>query len=136
LSSRSNHDSKSIAQGSSWCSESSQKLEGLVELENMFEEDEGREGNWLNISIVVANISEHVDGIIEISESSSVEGFSFTSNHVGCVGSSSQIGGENERLSDNERDKMSNSFLENSSLRGVGHDNVEGSLKSGFTGNW
>jgi hypothetical protein len=101
----------------------------------MFEEDESRESNGLNISIVVANISEHVDSIIKIGESSVVEGLSFTSNHVGCVGSSSQICGENERFSNDEGDKMHNSLLENSSLRAVGHDDVEGSLKSGFTGN-
>lgn len=119
MSSRSNHDSQSIAQGSSWCSESSQKLKGLVELKNMFEEDESRESNGLNISVVVTNVSEHVDSIIEISKSSVVESFSFTSNHVGCVGSGSQICRENERLSNNEGDKMHNSLLENSSLRAV-----------------
>lgn len=101
MSTRSNHQGKSIAQSASWCSPGSQDLEGLVELHNVFEEDEGRESNWLNFSIEVSDISQKVHCISKISKSSVVEGFSFTSNHVGSV-SSSNVCGEDEWFTDNE----------------------------------
>jgi len=100
LGSRSNHQSKSIAQSSSWSSVSSQNLEGLVELLDVFEEDEGSESEWLNIRVEVSNISQNIDGISKISESSVVESLSFTGNNVGSVCSSSNISGEIQGLSD------------------------------------
>lgn len=102
MSTRSNHQGKSIAQSSSWCSPSSQDLEGLVELQNVFEEDEGRESSWLNISIEVSDVSQKVDCVSKISESSVVEGFSFTGNNVSSVGSTSNVCGEDEWFTDNE----------------------------------
>lgn len=67
---------------------------------NVFEEDEGSKSDWLNIRVEVSNISQNIDSISKISESSVVERLSFTGNNVGSVCSSSKISGEVQWLSD------------------------------------
>jgi len=76
-------------------------LKRLVELENMLEEDKSSEGSWLNILVVVSNVSQKIDNIVKISKTSGIESFSFTSNSGSSVGSSSIVGWEVERLTDN-----------------------------------
>jgi hypothetical protein len=55
LSSRSDHQSKSIAQTGSWGSVFSQNLERLVELENMFKENKSSESLGLDLRVEVSN---------------------------------------------------------------------------------
>lgn len=55
-------------------------MKRLVELENMLEEDKSSESSWLNILVVVTNVSQKIDNVVKISKTSGIEGFSFTSN--------------------------------------------------------
>jgi len=55
LSSRTDHQSKSIAQTGSWGSVFSQDLEGLIELEDMLEEDKSSESLGLDLRVEVSN---------------------------------------------------------------------------------
>jgi hypothetical protein len=136
LSSRSNHQSKSVAETGSWRSIFSEDLERLVELHDMFEEDESSQGLRLNISVESTNVSEDRNGFSQISESSVIESLGFTSDDAVGIACTTVVGWENQGFSNQERDKGDKRLLENSSLRGVVVENVECCLKSGFTRNW
>lgn len=110
-------------------------MKRLVELENMLEEDKSSEGSWLNILVVVSNVSQKIDNIVKISKTSGIESFSFTSNSGSSVGSSSIVGWEVERLTDNQGNQLHDGLLEDWSLRGVSSKNVNCGLEGRLSGN-
>jgi len=101
----------------------------------MFKEDEGSEGHGLNFRVEVSNISQKIDSVSKISQTSVVESFGFTGNDISSVGSSLEVCGENERLTDHKRDKSHDGLLENCSLRGISAENIECGLEGRLSGN-
>lgn len=110
-------------------------MKRLVELENVLEEDKSSESSWLNILVVVTNVSQKIDNVVKISKTSGIEGFSFTSNNGSSVGSSSIVGWEVERLTDNQGNQLHDGLLKDWSLRGVSSKNVNCGLESRLSGN-
>lgn len=92
-------------------------MEGLVELENMFKEDKSSKSNWLNVSVESTNVSKNGNCLSEISESSVVEGLSFTSNDSVGVSGSTVVSREDEGFSDKKGDQSGDCLVEDSSLR-------------------